>query len=167
MEKLRRMLDRDPDAADMDTSDPSTCPDGYAPLHYAARSGALACVKLLVERGADINRLTRAGRASALMRASYMGDLDMVLYLLENGADPTLQVRSQFKFNFNASRVNRLSIVLLKFKLYNFDVTVRRTVETLFRFRIQTGRRHCSRPLLGVMGTWPRPSDELPRRLSR
>ena len=63
---------------------------GYAPLHYAAREGHAACVSFLLEVGADVDRATKEGRATALHRAAYTGQRDVLDILLRAGADAGL-----------------------------------------------------------------------------
>jgi len=64
---------------------------GYTPIHYAARSGHLDVVQYLVEQEADVDFVTRAGKATALHRACTTGKLPVVEYLLSRKADVTLQ----------------------------------------------------------------------------
>lgn len=46
---------------------------GYTALHYAARNGHLDVCKRLLNHGANINAITRSGKASALHRAASAG----------------------------------------------------------------------------------------------
>jgi len=62
------------------------------PLHQAARDGTLESVKLLLECGADINRIDKSNvRGSALHHAVSGGQMDCCRVLCENGADHTYQ----------------------------------------------------------------------------
>lgn len=58
------------------------------PLINASGSGNLAFVKILVENGADINYMNEYGH-TALADATMLKNFDIVLYLLEKGADYT------------------------------------------------------------------------------
>lgn len=58
------------------------------PLIYASGSGNLEFVKILVENGADINYMNEYDR-TALAEAVMLDNFDIVLYLLEKGADYT------------------------------------------------------------------------------
>lgn len=65
---------------------------GHAtPLHMAAANSRLEAARLLLARGADVNReavINRARQARPLHYAACNGDVSMVKLLLENGADP-------------------------------------------------------------------------------
>lgn len=52
---------------------------GYTALHYAARNGHLDICKGLLNHGANINAVTRAGKASALHRAASAGKYNYFL----------------------------------------------------------------------------------------
>lgn len=59
--------------------------------HYAARNGHLSVCRTLLGKGADVNMRTRSGGATALHRASYRGQLQVVNLLLEAKADKLLK----------------------------------------------------------------------------
>lgn len=61
---------------------------GYSPLHYAARRGDLGICQLLLKYSAQVDATTKAGQATPLHRASFMGHSDVVRLLLDHGADP-------------------------------------------------------------------------------
>jgi ankyrin repeat protein len=65
--------------------------EGFAGnAHRFAPSGMLAAVKFLVdELGADVNAVDHDGN-TALHHAAARGDVEMILYLVSRGADPTL-----------------------------------------------------------------------------
>ena len=56
-------------------------------LIFAAGSGRLEAVKLLIARGADVNAQDTFYRARAAEMAITNGHVDVTLYLLQNGAD--------------------------------------------------------------------------------
>jgi ankyrin repeat protein len=58
-------------------------------LLFAARQGALDCVRLLLEKGADVNQ-TSADGSSPLLVAVQNGFYDVAVYRLDHGADPNL-----------------------------------------------------------------------------
>ena len=74
--ELRRLLDLKASAQDGDY-------DGRTPLHLAACSGSLNCVKLLVAAGADVRAQSKAGAtACALSRRHREGASDDVIAFL-------------------------------------------------------------------------------------
>jgi uncharacterized protein len=60
---------------------------GLTALLYAARQGCLACVKHLVEAGADVNLGDPKGVTPLIMAATNF-NFDVAAYLLSNGANP-------------------------------------------------------------------------------
>ncbi|KAJ8891547.1 hypothetical protein PR048_004075 [Dryococelus australis] len=71
------------------------CPDvvdaaGYTALHYAARAGHVKVCTRLLNAGANVDAVTRAGHATALHRASAVGCLAVVDLLLLAGANTKL-----------------------------------------------------------------------------
>ena len=61
---------------------------GFTPLMFAAQSGDLESVQVLVDAGGDVNDAT-PDDGSALVLAATNGHEKVGLYLLEKGADPT------------------------------------------------------------------------------
>lgn len=62
------------------------------PFHQAARNGQLQSLKLLLQHGAEINRIDKSEiRGSALHHAVSTGQIDCVQFLCENGADHTYE----------------------------------------------------------------------------
>ena len=60
---------------------------GETALMFAARVGDLDCAKLLLAAGANVNDADAWG-VTAVTLAAHSGFTDLVLYLLDNGADP-------------------------------------------------------------------------------
>jgi len=59
-----------------------------SPFHLAARSGHKEVCRIFVEARVDINAFNAEG-STALHEATQFGKKDVVLYLLEKGADPS------------------------------------------------------------------------------
>lgn len=78
-EKFARLVKEHPEAVKLKGKDGST------PLMYAAVYGDLDSMRMLIERGADVNAANQAG-ATALMWAA--DDAEKTRLLLEHGADP-------------------------------------------------------------------------------
>jgi ankyrin repeat protein len=89
VERLRVLLDADPALVS------AWSVDGFTPLHYAAFFGTSETVRLLAERGADLEAPARneeiAGRARPLHSAVAAGRRETVEVLLAAGADPRAQ----------------------------------------------------------------------------
>ena len=81
--KLQQCLDRNPSAVYHDGVAGRT---GYTPLHYAARSGNVACVSLLLRAGAPVKARTTGG-ATPLMRAAFAGHASIITMLLGAGSE--------------------------------------------------------------------------------
>jgi serine/threonine-protein phosphatase 6 regulatory ankyrin repeat subunit A/serine/threonine-protein phosphatase 6 regulatory ankyrin repeat subunit B len=80
---IESILDRD--SSVLDTPDPQ----GKTALFHAARNNRFAAVKLLVERGADVNRSDAVGTA-ALHRTSQQCSDELIQYLIDHGANAHL-----------------------------------------------------------------------------
>jgi uncharacterized protein YndB with AHSA1/START domain len=84
VERLRELLDTEPDLVH-ELSD-----DGFTPLHLAAFAAPVEALRLLVDRGAPLERLSEASfaRVRPLGTAVFAGRRDAVEILLAAGADP-------------------------------------------------------------------------------
>lgn len=80
--KVRELL---PDCLDVNEPDDY----GETPLHYAADSGHVSIIELLLRYGAEIDGRNRH-RQTPLMRAAMFGHLEAVRFLLDKDADPKL-----------------------------------------------------------------------------
>ncbi|HKP09297.1 MAG TPA: ankyrin repeat domain-containing protein [Gaiella sp.] len=83
-ERLRELLDAEPQLVH-ELSD-----DGFTALHLACFGAGADTVRLLVERGAPLERLAEApfARVRPLGTAAFAGNLDAARILLDAGADP-------------------------------------------------------------------------------
>lgn len=64
----------------------------WSALQMAADKGHLEVVKLLVEKGAEIDYRHPVNKMTALHLAAYSGHDDVVKYLLSKGADPNVKM---------------------------------------------------------------------------
>ncbi|GAX84017.1 hypothetical protein CEUSTIGMA_g11442.t1 [Chlamydomonas eustigma] len=88
MGKLSRIISKCPESI---FSDGANGGSGYTPLHYAARAGRIEVVKLLLQHGAVVDALTKAGQATPLHRAAALGHTKVVEELISAGANGLLQ----------------------------------------------------------------------------
>ena len=64
---------------------------GFHPLYWACHDGKIDLVQRLVKAGADVNMPRNEGNITALWKAAQLGHLDIVEYLLEQGAMTDIQ----------------------------------------------------------------------------
>lgn len=79
---------------------------GWAPLHYAATRGHLDVMRLLLDENAYIDAASPNG-TTPLMMASFYGTSSAVKLLLEAGADPMLKNQQDLSAIDFAQRANR------------------------------------------------------------
>ena len=84
IDRLRTLLDGDAKRV----NEPS--PDGFTPLHLAIFGGSEEAVRILVERGADVEALSTASFAQVrpLGTAAFVRSAPLARILLDAGADP-------------------------------------------------------------------------------
>lgn len=68
---------------------------GMTALLHAAREGNSAAARALLDGGAEINQVSDADAASALVTALINGHFDLAMELLERGADPNLATSTE------------------------------------------------------------------------
>ena len=83
---------------------------GWTPLHYAASSGHLAIIALLLDNSAYIDAES-PNRTTPLMMAAMYGSPQAVKLLLQEGADPTLKNQQGLTALQFAQRGNRIDSV--------------------------------------------------------
>jgi uncharacterized protein len=62
-------------------------------LQVAANKNQIEIVKLMVERGANVNYKHPLTKMTAVAFAAYNGNKEMVTYLISKGADPNIKLR--------------------------------------------------------------------------
>ena len=80
-------------------------------LYAAADAGDLARVMLLVEQGEDKNQISGGHEGTALSVAAFKGYLDVVRYLVEQGADMEKADRHDFTPLLTASCNGKIEVV--------------------------------------------------------
>jgi ankyrin repeat protein len=106
-DRLRELLDEDPSRATAFGT------DGFHPLGLACFFGHVEAARLLLERGADVNALSRNDRIqTAAIHAAAASEAkdeatryELVKLALEHGADPNLQQGGGFRA-IDAARQN-------------------------------------------------------------
>ena len=84
-DRVRAALEED--AAQIDTDSP----EGFTPLALAAHFGHLEVMRLLIDRGADVNRMATHRIGVTPLHAALFGrQVEAALLLIERGADVTL-----------------------------------------------------------------------------
>jgi ankyrin repeat protein len=83
--RVRTALERHPEHLDTDS------PEGFTPLALAAHFGHIEVIRLLIDRGADVDRRATHRLAVTPLHAALFGrQVDAALLLIERGADVTL-----------------------------------------------------------------------------
>jgi ankyrin repeat protein len=84
IDRLRALLEEDPGRVN------ESSPDGFTPLHLALFGGSEDAVRLLIERGADVEALSTASFAQVrpLGTAVFVRSVPLATILLDAGADP-------------------------------------------------------------------------------
>uniref|UniRef100_A0A6B2LMI4 Uncharacterized protein n=1 Tax=Arcella intermedia TaxID=1963864 RepID=A0A6B2LMI4_9EUKA len=84
VERVRSLLSKGANPNEVDKA-------GYTPLLYSSRNGNVEITNLLLQARANPNATTGALKTTALHRACAMGHTQVVVSLLGNQADATLQ----------------------------------------------------------------------------
>jgi ankyrin repeat protein len=92
-ERLEQLLDEDHELVR------AWSPDGFTPLHLAAFFDHPAGVRLLLERGADVEAVARNPMLVRPLHSAVAGEghrLEIARLLLEHGADPNAKQQADF-----------------------------------------------------------------------
>jgi len=81
------------------------------PLHSAVNGGSLPTVRLLVEKGADLNALDKSAGMSPIYASALMGHEDVFVYLLKAGAELQKETRNGINIIHAASITQSQKIV--------------------------------------------------------
>jgi len=71
-------------------------PEGVPPIIYAAQYHNLPTLAMLAAHGADVNAVSKRRGMTALMNAARVGDEEIVIYLLEHGANARVVSKSGY-----------------------------------------------------------------------
>lgn len=91
--------------------DPMVRWNGSLPLRIASQSGHLPVVKLLIEKGSDVNATDDDG-STALFSAAIRGDAPLALFLLEHGASPAALVSTKKQTPLHGAALSENEIIL-------------------------------------------------------
>jgi len=75
------------------TLNTSYCSAGFTALHWCAALGSVPACSIALQHGSDCNLRSRPENETALHRASRLSQLEVVLFLLDNGGDATRRNR--------------------------------------------------------------------------
>jgi ankyrin repeat protein len=115
VDEVLRLLEADPTLLEKEggVGYGPTLRDQITPVVLAASVGKLDMVKLLVGRGANIHTTSPIRGMAALHCAAEVGHEEVVVYLLDNGADPMRLDKSDCTPIMRASERGHLRVVLL------------------------------------------------------
>jgi ankyrin repeat protein len=83
---------------------------GNTPLQFAAELGYFNIVKLLIDRGAQVNTTDKLGK-TPLHKAACMHNRNIVEHLINNGADPNIKDKEHWTVLQLAVRMGQLEVV--------------------------------------------------------
>mgnify|MGYP003642085741 FL=1 len=122
---------------------------GNTPLMFAARSGDLRSVQLLLKAGSDVNELSAFGTSPAIM-ATHSGNTATVSAILEAGADPDSDVSGHTALHVAVLRGNNDAVKVLLAHGANVHAKVERASPT----RRQSDDYHFHETFVGATPLW-------------
>lgn len=103
---LRALIEGDPSFLN------ATGADGFQPLGLSCFFGHPACVRYLLDQGADVNQVSQNSFGVRPIHAAVaFGDPEVVLWLLEAGADPNARQQGGYTPLHEAAQTNRVEIL--------------------------------------------------------
>ena len=120
------------------------------PLHLAAGTGDFASIKSLLESGHSINEQDSFG-ATPLLIATVSGREDMVDYLLEHSADPTIEAKDGYSLLHAAAYSGKKSLVR---KMLAYGLNMNQRYGTRQNYSYRCGRRRQRRFGLFAFHGW-------------
>lgn len=105
LQRVRKLINQGTSTDKRDNS-------GYTALHYAVRAGYIEMCRFLISKGADVNAVTRSGKATPLHRAATAGKYEIVKMLLDKNADVTLKDNDGKNVLHRAAETQHLAICL-------------------------------------------------------
>ncbi len=122
---------------------------GNTPLMFAARSGDLRSVQLLLDAGSDVNEVSAFGTSPAIM-ATHSGNTATVSAILEAGADPDSAVSGHTALHVAVLRGNNDAVKELLDHGANANAKVERASPT----RRQSEDYHFHETFVGATPLW-------------
>lgn len=131
-------------------------PDGFPPLGLASFFGHEKVVRLLLDRGADVNAAARNPQRVAPLHAAVAGPTpDIVEILLEAGADPNARQESDYTALHEAASKGLDRIVRLLIAHGASKTAVNREGQTPYDLARQKGHQAMAESLLQPQGSAP------------
>lgn len=122
---------------------------GNTPLMFAARSGDLRSVQLLIEAGSDVNELSASGISPAIM-ATHAGNTATLSAILNAGADPDTAAGGHSALHVAVLRGNNDAVKALLEHGANVDAKVESSSPT----RRQSEDYHFHETFVGATPLW-------------
>jgi ankyrin repeat protein len=122
---------------------------GNTPLMFAARSGDLRSVQLLLDAGSDVNEVSAFGTSPAMM-ATHSGNIATLSAILEAGADPDSAVSGHTALHVAVLRGNNDAVKALLDHGASIDARVERASPT----RRQSEDYHFHETFVGATPLW-------------